>query len=326
MPALDRPAARRRGPAAVALKLLISVAAVALAWRIARPGETALRALAAADPWSLGAAVTVFTAGQFAGAARLRLVLARLNRPISLGSAAQAFFVGLWFNQVLPTGIGGDIVKVLLLRRPNDTRRVARGILAARAVGLIALLASTVALAPLCGPILPKPGQFSLMAALCAAMLAGVAAAVALAWRAAALVPARLRPLRFAVLVLRDLGRFGAPASFFGQAWTSAAIVLSVVCCFYAIARAVGFPMPWQVCVVLVPPVIVSMHVPLSWGGWGIREVGAVALLPLGGVPAETAFLISVLYGFVILCSAVPGLVLWAVGARGRMPDSRAAG
>jgi uncharacterized membrane protein YbhN (UPF0104 family) len=317
-PAPDRPPTRRGGAGAVALKLLISAAAVALAWRLASPGEAALRALAAADPWRLAAAVSVFIAGQVAGAARLRYVLARLNRRVTLATAIRAFFIGLWFNQVLPTGIGGDVVKVLLLRRPNDTRRIARAILVARAVGLIALLAATVLLAPFYGPNLPKPERFALLAAVCAALLAGLAAVVALSRRVTPLLPGSLRPLRFGLLVLRDLSRIARPACWFEQAWTSTAVVLSVVFCFFWIARALGFNMPWRVCLVLVPPVIMSMHVPLSWGGWGIREIGAVALLPLGGVPPETALLISILYGFVILCAAVPGLLLWQAGRRDR--------
>jgi len=50
---------------------------------------------------------------------------------------------------------------------------------------------------------------------------------------------------------------------------------------------------------------------PVSIGGWGVREAATVGLMGPLGVPAEKAFLLSVLYGVGLIVSSLPGVVLW---------------
>jgi hypothetical protein len=298
-------------------KALASAILLLIAWRAAGT-ETGLReAIGRMDVGLLAGAALVFAAGQAVAALRLFFVLRRLCRPAPFAAVLRAHFVGLGFNQVLPTGFGGDVVKILVLRRAGDTRRVVRAVLLARGFGLVALLFATAALFPFYGRVLSETGPLRPLAGVSAGLLlVGLAAAGASRWRR--LARPRRRPVRFLFLLLRDARRFSAPRPLLEQAATSAAVVLSVVLCFDLLGGSLGHAGNAATYLTVVPPVIVAMHLPISFGGWGIREVGAVTLLPLGGMDGETAFLVSLLYGVVLLASGAAGFILWQIpGPRG---------
>ena len=55
-----------------------------------------------------------------------------------------------------------------------------------------------------------------------------------------------------------------------------------------------------------------AVVIPVSIGGWGVREAAMVMLLGRLAVPADTAFLFSVAFGLAVAASSLPGLLfLW---------------
>jgi uncharacterized membrane protein YbhN (UPF0104 family) len=304
----EGPAGRRR--LIGLLKILVSAVLLFIVWRnVSSRGDVA-ETLRGANTWVLIAAAVVFAGGQSVAALRLYYILGTLRRRLGFREVLRAHFIGIWFNQMLPTGFGGDIVKLLVLRRPGDTLRFTRGVLLARGFGLIALLVTAILLVPHYGTVLSEERPFRVIALASLAVLGSLGAGILLA--GSRHLTGRLpRPVKFISFLLRDMSRFARGRALLEQAVTSALVVLSVVACFTILGWALGSPIRFVTCLVIVPPIIVSMHLPLSYGGWGIREVGAVALLPYGGVPPDAAFLMSVLYGLVILSSGLAGLVLW---------------
>jgi uncharacterized protein (TIRG00374 family) len=292
------------------LKILVSAVLLVLVWRnVSSRGDVA-ETLRGANTWALVAAALVFAAGQSVAALRLQYILRTLGRRLSFWEILRAHFIGIWFNQMLPTGFGGDVVKLLVLRRSGDTLRFTRGVLLARVFGLIALLLVTVLLAPFLGTVVSGQRPFRGIALVSMIVLLGLGTGILFAGsrRLTTKLP---KPAKFISLLLIDMKRFARGRALLEQLVTSGVLVLSVVACFTILGWALGSPIRFATCLVIVPPIIVSMHLPLSYGGWGIREVGAVALLPYGGVPPEVSFLMSVLYGLVILSSGLVGLILW---------------
>lgn len=51
--------------------------------------------------------------------------------------------------------------------------------------------------------------------------------------------------------------------------------------------------------------------IPVSVGGWGLRELAVVALLGDHGVAPERALLFSVCFGLVFVIAALPGALVW---------------
>lgn len=301
---------RSRGKLVGVLKLCVSAVLLLIVWRHVAARGDLVETLRGANSWGLFMAGVAFAAGQSVAALRLHYVLRRLRRYLAFGTVLRAHFIGIWFNQLLPTGFGGDIVKLLVLRRPGDTLRFTRGVLLARGFGLIALLVAAILLVPFYGAVVSEPRPFRAIVLASLTILAGLGVGVLVAGNRN--LTGRLpRPIKFMFLLLTDMRRFARGRPFVEQVVTSGSVVLSVVACFVILAWALGYAIGFLTCLVIVPPIIVSMHLPLSYGGWGVREVGAVALLPFGGVPAGVAFLMSVLYGLVILSSGLVGLVLW---------------
>ncbi|MFW6307038.1 MAG: lysylphosphatidylglycerol synthase domain-containing protein, partial [Campylobacterales bacterium] len=61
----------------------------------------------------------------------------------------------------------------------------------------------------------------------------------------------------------------------------------------------------------LVPIVILLMAIPISLAGWGIREGAMVGLFSLAGVSKELILSVSIIYGFVVIVTILPGFYYW---------------
>ena len=98
------------------------------------------------------------------------------------------------------------------------------------------------------------------------------------------------------------------------QLITSAVVVACYVGTYLVSARAIGIHTPFLTLVPLVAPVLVTMLVPVTIAGWGVRE-GAAALLWGGiGLAAIDGVAISLAYGLLVLLSTLPGGVVLALG------------
>ena len=61
----------------------------------------------------------------------------------------------------------------------------------------------------------------------------------------------------------------------------------------------------------LVVPVMIAGALPISFGGWGIREGAMVLALAQLGIAAESALAVSVMYGFSQAITGIPGIGFW---------------
>jgi uncharacterized membrane protein YbhN (UPF0104 family) len=61
-----------------------------------------------------------------------------------------------------------------------------------------------------------------------------------------------------------------------------------------------------------IGPVLLLAHtLPISIGGWGVREAAAVALLGMTGVDATSALLVSIMFGVLLVLATLPGALFW---------------
>jgi len=99
---------------------------------------------------------------------------------------------------------------------------------------------------------------------------------------------------------------------------TSVAVVGSYLAVFVLAARCVGVDTPAWALLPLVGPVLVTMLVPVTVAGWGLREGAAGALWVTAGLSPADGVAISVAYGLLVLASSAPGAVLLALIPLGR--------
>src|SRR2546423_3041113 len=108
-------------------------------------------ALAAADYRWVGAAILAYVMVEIAAAIRWQILLRvqkiRLNFPRLSG----LFLIGMFYNQFLPGGTGGDIIKsyLLLKETPEHKAGALLAVVFDRLIGLVALVAITVTLVSL---------------------------------------------------------------------------------------------------------------------------------------------------------------------------------
>ncbi|HEY8191933.1 MAG TPA: lysylphosphatidylglycerol synthase transmembrane domain-containing protein, partial [Alphaproteobacteria bacterium] len=114
-------------------------------------------------------------------------------------------------------------------------------------------------------------------------------------------------------------GLFANPARTAVIIISSLAAQIAYFLAVFVIARATGAEIGFMQLMTVLPVIALVASLPLSFGGWGIREGAFVYGLGLLGVPMETAFLISVQIGLLSMLSvAVTALPVLALSGDGR--------
>jgi uncharacterized membrane protein YbhN (UPF0104 family) len=309
----DESRAVRRRALRVAVQLAVSAALTAVLWRMSGGGAVAER-LAAADRLWVAAGLLCATLAIAAAALRWRYTARSIGADLGVERSVREFYLASFLNQILPGGVAGDVVRAWRHgRRAADDAGGGMGP-AVRAV-LIERVAnqavvSILMLGSLClWPWLPDGGPgarvwLPLVGA--AALVGGTLGAVA--------ILARIRGGTVIERFLRDsrqalLTRGRLPA----QLGLGLLVTGTCVAMFYCAARAVGAPLSLFHLLALVPGALFAMSLPVSIGGWGLREASAVALWTMAGLPAGEAMASSVLYGLLALIGALPGAVVLAL-------------
>jgi uncharacterized membrane protein YbhN (UPF0104 family) len=249
-------------------------------------------------------------------------VLVRTNiHPFSYREAFHNLLTGLFFNQALPSGIGGDAMRVWLLTRgrPGRTSDAVSLIFSDRAIGLIGLILIVTIVSPLLvfGPqsrhLDGGSGVAVSLAILAAAVVAGYAFLLGVRRLPALGIPGWSWIMNMYGVVRRVM--IGWPVA--GQLMALAMVAhLTILFAIAAVAAALGIAVPLTAILVLTPPALILATLPISIAGWGLREAGFVAVLGLVGVSSTDATLLGLSMGMLQLLQGVAGGVVWALGKR----------
>lgn len=129
-------------------KILISAALLYLALRKVDLTELFSRFTVSSLFW-IGMAIAVTFFQIFVGVLRWREVSAACGAPLGISRAMRYNVIGSFFNQTLPSAIGGDAVRLWMVARAGAGWRAATySIFVDRAIGLIALAVLIVASLP----------------------------------------------------------------------------------------------------------------------------------------------------------------------------------
>jgi uncharacterized protein (TIRG00374 family) len=244
-------------------------------------------------------------------AERWRLIAATLAPKPPFGAAIRNIYVGQFFNQVLPSAIGGDAVRVWKLTRFMRVETALSSVALDRIVALIAVPIILIIGAGLLARIVP-PGPLRL--GLYATMLAAAAGLVLLVLADRIPLPAALLRLRL-VEVLRAMpsaarGLFRRPLVLAGALALSIVIHAGVATSLWLLARDFVPAAPLSAFLLLAPLVTLVTTVPISIGGWGVREGAMVSALGLISIAPSVALAVSIEFGLIMLIVGLPGGVL----------------
>lgn len=315
------------------LRLLVSLALLIWLGTQLRGGFEQLRAV---DPWSLVPAAVVFTLSTILGAWQWILILRRAGVEATTARLHGLYWMGLFFNNFLPSSVGGDVVKVADLA--VSTGRVARpvaGTVLDRMLGLSALVLLAFVAGGVLGGRTPAGLPWWALTVLTVPVLAlSLAILSGRLGRLLVMVRDRIHrgPARSRLRSLLDeLQAYRAHPGFVLRLGALALVVQALrVATHVLVAGAMGIPIdPVRILqlYVLVPVLGVAMLLPLSFNGLGVREFVATRLMPQIGIDAEAALALQLTTYLVQLAVSLVGGVVFTVrmargGWRWRRPTA----
>lgn len=302
----------------LALKLVISIASLYAIARSVAWNDVA-RVLAQIHVSWILLALAIFWVAQVVSSLRCAYIARALGGNLDLATSVRAHFVGLWFNQVLPTSLGGDIVKIAILKDKLGLSLALRSAILDRFSGLMYLMLAIAVTLPLYSRLFRDFPQFVTALALLSA--AFILATVFLSWIAGRFRSrVRLTPvLREAFQLLADIWSFRARRLLWEQFWTSGVVHFNGIAAYALLGIAIGTNVDALMFILVVPIVFLIALLPVSFAGWGVREAGAIWLFGFAGVPREISLAISVCFGLLLVVAALPGLLLFMKSSKKRL-------
>lgn len=254
------------------------------------------------SPTAFWGSVTVFLVAQFVSTIRWRQLAMDADFRASLGRFGAWYAAGMFCNLVLPTSVGGDVVRTWYLAHQADgpvtgrTRRAATSVLLDRGTGLMVLIALA-GVASVFSPVaLPSQVSWFLYLVLACTALGIVVGLTASGWLA------RKIP-KLAPLIDQGWDFAKKPGLVASSLALSVLVQVASVIQVGLIGKGMGLDVPWAVYGCVVPLVTLLTLLPVSVSGMGLREAGYAAMLAGFGVGAPQAVAMSLL-GF-----AATGLV-----------------
>lgn len=310
--------------AACSLSLLLLLATLLEPARIAD-------ALHGLNPGWLAAALVLCIVQTLASAVRWHRTAGALEVPLSRRHAVADYYLAALTNQILPGGVAGDVARAARHARTSGrTGPAVRAVLLERASGQIVLLAVTALLVigsttgqeiatALLDTTLPADplrqagatgtvsvGSFVLLAAASVAVAVGIHRVCRTEWWTRLAQDART-----AMFSARNAT---------AQIMLSLLVVGALIGTFVCAGRMLGVEVGPAELAGLAPLVLMAMLIPISIGGWGVRESAAAGLFALAGHPPETGVAVSIAYGLITLLAASPGALipLWPAERQSR--------
>jgi hypothetical protein len=296
------------------VRLVISVALMIFVLRSIDLTDFWQRVVAMKPGWLL-LALCAYASTQVVGVWRWQRLLRAQHVEVDPRRLTESIWVSLFFNNFLPSNIGGDVVRIADTASAAGSKTLATTvILADRAMGLAALIlvASLGALAASAFG-LHVPGERWLWIAVttCLAAAVPVLTVPQLASHLLAPVRALRRPwLTERALRLEEaVVKFRAAPSALAGAFAGALLVQVTIVAFYLLtARGLSVPLPVLLGAVIIPVSLAVQMAPVSINGFGVREAVFVFFFGRFGLPADAAVALSlVATGLIMVLSLVGG-------------------
>jgi len=305
---------RRKALLAV-LKIALSLALFAYVVAKVSPGNV-WATMRPADPRLLAAAAGLFLFSSLVGSWLWGRLLRAQGVPIPYRKVAAYYFVGLFFNNFLPSNVGGDIARITDASKYSDrvspvfSATLMERLIGVVAIGLLAVVASF--------GVLPRLHLTAIYVALVAIFLTSVAAFLSVFSRR--VLTAFEWPFRAigARGVADALGRLlDDMHGYRSQGGTLLAVFLasmvvqvSRIYVHYLVGLSLGVRIAAGYYFVFVPVLAVLVSLPISMNGLGVREGAAVVLFHTVGLTREQSFTIPFLtYVVSVVISLLGGLI-----------------
>lgn len=319
---LKAPPRRLRRIVAGLAKLAVSAALLTLLARHTDLRELWATVRTASMPW-LAAGLSVYTAIIVVSTWRWRLLLHAQRILVTSRRLFGIYLVAQFFNNFLPSNIGGDVFRIADTAKPaGSTTRAATVVLTDRILGVTGLT-----FVAACGATATKHfGENATIRSLPLWLWAGfllVLAAVVVAVVAPRVIARLLQPLTIfhaewigkRIAEITDaLSRFRArPQALLGCFSGAVTVQLLFIAFYVTVAHALRIAIgPWDLAVI-VPLSLVLQMLPVSINGFGVREATFSFFFVQLGLPIAAALAVSLVGTGLIMFFSLSGAVTYAL-------------
>jgi len=281
--------------------------------------------------WLFAAALGVFVISQIIIALRWWLLLRTQSIFISFSAAVRLYLLGWFYNNVMPSSVGGDLIRLWYVTKHTDKKfEAALSVIVDRAIGLASTLIIAVFFYLL---FIRNQGH---------KVPFGVKSFAQYKW---AFVCVLLAPLViFCLLLSHQKGRGilkkawshlsshsvkvagklanafrlyrGKPLAIFGAFGLTVVLQLTTITAFWLLGVNIGVDVSIKYYYTVFTLAWVLGAIPISIAGTGVTEGSLVGLfVTFAGVEPEPAFALALCQRFVWLLASVPGAVIHLIGA-----------
>ncbi len=251
------------------------------------------------------------------GAIRWRLVMVGLagvgGQVISRLSALKTYYISVFFNCCLPGTVGGDVIRVWLVKSEHTPLSLAiSSVVIDRMIALLAL-------GVIGGVTIPIfSGYLGISAWLLMPLFLLLVASgfwVLFNLDKIVLRIPFLKSLHWLAHLVQNIRLMLArPKPAFLSLFYAIFSHINYCLAVYVLAGSFGSPISLLDAITLVPWVLLIAIIPISIGGWGLREAAMVFMLGLIDVPQVVALALSVQLGLLSIVVSIPAGFLWLVG------------
>jgi uncharacterized membrane protein YbhN (UPF0104 family) len=304
----------------LALKIAVSIILLVVLLSRIDAGQLWATARKASIAW-LAVALMIYFVNVVASSWRWHLLLGAQRVNVPLWTLVKSFLVALYFNNFLPSNIGGDFIRIRDTARAAGSKTLATlVILCDRVIGVIALVLVAATGATMVAEIGGHVGSPIWPSWLWAGFLIGTIVSAP-----AVLAPAGVGRLLQPLTVFHPewvgdrienltaaLSRFREhPGAILG-CFAGAVFVQGTIVLFYiAVAHALHVPVEGWDLAVIVPLSFIVQMLPVSLNGFGIREATFSFYFTRVGLPMEAAILTSLVAQAMIMLFSLVGAGVW---------------
>ena len=258
-------------------------------------------------------AMILLTIQVFIATTRWQFVLKCQKIMLDYKNTLQILWSGLFFNQAMPSSVGGDVIRGYYLKKLGMTLgRATLGVLMDRLFGMVGLVFLVLASLPLLFELVDD--SIARSGVLFIAL--GISLALLFIFFTDKL-PGNFSHLRVirGFYSLSQEGRHCISNNYNGLIIIIISILIHLISVVAVMTTAIGLGInvEWGGFLLMVPLATLIMVIPISIAGWGVREGVMVVGFGYLGVAPEAVLALSILYGLLMLAVALPGGIVWAL-------------
>jgi glycosyltransferase 2 family protein len=265
-------------------------------------------------------------------AVRWRNISAACGANLHFILALQISFIATFFNQVLPSTVGGDGMRIwLFARKGAGWASAIYSVLLDRIAGVLVLALIVIACLPFTFSLIHDPIARAVPLVIGGGVITGTLVFV--------LIGRHFRQLFDRWRLTRHLAAASRISAALCSSHRDAAIVFACSVAIHLItaaaawccAKAIASPVSFAQILFLLPPVLLIATLPVSIAGWGVRESSFMFAFAHAGLAQSDGLAISILFGAASFIVGLVGGIIWiAYGLQLRpvqeAPDAEAYG